>query len=210
LDAQDIAEDTDMGLLDQILGSVGGGRQQPAPTPGLGGTVAAGVMLALLVKAVRSYEASHGQAAENRSFDPQAQRAGNATAGQAPPSVGGGLLGGLGGLLGGGGLGGLLGGLGGAGALGALINQFQQKGYGQQVNSWVRHGANQPLAPPEVADALGEDTVQTLQHQTGMPRDALLTDLARVLPQAVDEMTPEGRPPSDEELHRIATEPPAP
>jgi uncharacterized protein YidB (DUF937 family) len=125
-----------------------------------------------------------------------------------PQAAGGGLLGGLGGLLGGGGLGGVLGSLGGAGALGALVNHFQQKGYGEQVNSWVQHGANQPLAPPQVADALGEDTVHALQQQTGMPRDALLSELAHVLPQAVDEVTPNGRPPSDEELHQIATEQP--
>jgi uncharacterized protein YidB (DUF937 family) len=199
----------DMPLLDQILGSVGGARQQGGPQPGLGGTVAAGVLLALLVKAVRSYEASHGAAAENRSFDPREQQPGGATPGQTPQPASGGLLGGLGGLLGGGGgLAGVLGSLGGAGALGGLINHFQQKGYGQQVNSWVQHGANQPLAPPQVADALGEDNVQALQQQTGMPREALLTDLAQVLPQAVDEVTPNGRPPSDEELHQIATQPP--
>jgi uncharacterized protein YidB (DUF937 family) len=198
----------DMALLDQILGSVGGARSQGAPQPGLGGTVAAGVMLALLVKAVRSYEASHGAPAENRSFDPRDQQPSGATPGQMPQSAGGGLLGGLSGLLGGGGLAGVLGSLGGAGALGALIDHFQQKGYGQQVNSWVQHGANQPLAPPQVADALGEGAVQALQQQTGMPRDALLTDLAHVLPQAVDEVTPNGRPPSDEELHQIATRPP--
>jgi uncharacterized protein YidB (DUF937 family) len=196
-----------MGLLDEVLGGAGLGPQAGGQRPGLGGTVAAGVVLALLVKAVRSYEASHGQAGATRSFDPQAQPMGGA----APAQGGGlgGLLGGLGGMLGqgGGGLGGLLGGLGGAGALGALINQFQQKGYGQQVNSWVGHGQNQPLAPAQVADALGDDTVQQLQQQTGMPRESLLADLAHLLPQAINEATPQGRPPSDEELHEIARQP---
>lgn len=193
-----------MGLLDQVLGGMGGG-QQPQRSPGLGGTVAAGVVLALLVKAVRSYEASHGGAAgQDRSFDPQ---------GQAQPAGGGlggglgGMLGGLGGLLGGaggGGLGGILGSLGGAGALGGLIGQLQQRGFGQQVNSWVNHGSNQPIPPAQLPDALGEDTIQQLQQQTGMPRDALLTDLAHILPQAVDEATPHGRLPNDQELHEIA------
>lgn len=203
-----------MGLLDGMLGgAMGGGR--PRQGHGLGSTVAAGLVLALLVKGVRQYQASHpagGVAPPGRSFDPQAPQV---PAGQAlMPDQGGGLggilgsltgAGGLGGLLGGGGLGGLLGGLGGAGALGALISQFQQKGYGQQVNSWVSPGPNQPIAPHEVADALGEDTVQQLQQQTGLPRDALLQDLTHVLPEAVNEVTPQGRAPNDEELHQIAT-----
>jgi uncharacterized protein YidB (DUF937 family) len=194
-----------MGLLDQVLGGAGLGPQAGVQRPGLGGTVAAGVVLALLVKAVRSYEASHGPGGAGRSFDPQAQAAGGA----APSQAGmGGILGGLGGMLGGGGgLGGLLGGLGGAGALGALINQFQQKGYGQQVNSWVGPGQNQPLAPAQVEDALGHDTVQALQQQTGMPRESLLSELSHLLPQAISEATPQGRPPTDDELHQIARQP---
>jgi uncharacterized protein YidB (DUF937 family) len=192
-----------MGLLDQVLSGVGGGQRQAAPKPGVGGTIAAGVLLALAVKAVRSYDSrAEAQTTEGRSFDPPS--------GSAAAQPGGGLLGGLGGILGAGGVGGLLGSLGGSGALGGLISHLQQKGYGQQVNSWVQHGENQPLAPAQLAEALGDDTVQQLQDQTGMPRDALLTDLSRVLPQAVDEATPQGRPPSDTELHEIAATPAAP
>lgn len=175
-----------MGLLDGVMGSVSGDGRRA----GLGSTVAAGVVLALLVKGVRSYQQSHAAAGEGRSFDP----------GQ-PGQAG---AGGLGGLLGGGGLGGLLGGLGGAGALGALVNQFQQKGLGQQVNSWVGSGANQPIAPDQVAHALGEENIQALQQQTGAPREALLQELAQHLPDAVHELTPQGRLPNDSELHQIA------
>ena len=195
-----------MGLLDQVLSGVGMGGQPNLQKPGLGGTVAAGVLLALLVKGVRSYEASHRGANESRTIDPPAQPVDDgAQAGGL-----GGVLGGLGGLLAnGGGLGGLLGGLGGAGALGALVNQFQRKGYGQQVGSWVGHEPNRPLAPAQVEDALGDDTLQVLQQQTGMPRDALLADLSHILPQAMNEATPLGRLPTDGELHALAGQPPA-
>jgi uncharacterized protein YidB (DUF937 family) len=175
-----------MGLLDQVMNSVTGGPG--AKRPGLGGTIAAGVILALAVKAVRSFDA---------------HRAATAGAGpQASPTVqggeGGGLLGGLGRLLGG---------LGGAGALGGLISQLQAKGYGKQVNSWVGTGQNEPIAPNQLAEALGEDTVKELEQHTGMPRQALLDDLATTLPQAVNELTPKGREPNDDELHAIAAQP---
>jgi len=184
-----------MGLLDGILG---GG--QPQRRPGLGDTLAAGVVLALLVKAVRQYQASHGgpPAQTGRSFDPNAQ---------AQPQ--GGMPGALGGLLsGGGGLGGLLGGLGGAGALGALVSRFQQSGLGQQAQSWVGTGQNQPIAPHQVERALGGHALEALQQQTGLSREQLLAELAHELPQAINEATPQGRlPETDEELDETARKP---
>lgn len=174
-----------MGLLDGVIGSMAGGGRG-AQKPGVGSTVAAGVLLALLVKDVRSHQ-NRQAPQEGRSFEPQ----------------GGGMLGGLLGGAGGG-LGGLLGGLGGAGALGALVSQLQQKGLGSQVNSWVGPDQNQPVAPQQLADALGEDNLEQLQQQTGLPRQALLSELAQTLPEAVHELTPQGRLPAEDELHQIA------
>jgi uncharacterized protein YidB (DUF937 family) len=196
-----------MGLLDGVIGSMGGGRA--AQKPGMGSTVAAGVVLALLVKGVRSYQQSHPATPEGRSFDPQAQGAPGQAQAAPGGGLGGGLSGGLGGILGGltgagGGLGGLLSGLGGAGALGALVSQLQQKGLGSQVNSWVGPGHNEPVAPDQVAHALGEDNIRDLQQQTGLPRDSLLSELSQHLPEAVHELTPQGRLPDDSELHQIA------
>jgi uncharacterized protein YidB (DUF937 family) len=200
-----------MGLLDGVIGGMAGGGR-PQQKPGMGSTVAAGVVLALLVKGVRSYQQSHPAPAEGRSFDPQGQATGQVQGqpqvpSQTAPAAGGGLGGALGGLLGGGGLGGLLGGLGGAGALGALVSQLQQKGLGPQVASWVGHGQNEPVAPQQLAQALGDDNVQALQQQTGLPRESLLNELSQHLPEAVHELTPQGRLPDDGELHQIAGQP---
>jgi uncharacterized protein YidB (DUF937 family) len=201
-----------MGLLDGVMGSIGGDGRRP----GLGSTVAAGAILALLVKGVRSYQQSHPAAGEGRSFDPGQVAQGQVTEGQVvpgqippaqvtPAQAAAAGAGGLGGLLGGaGGLGGLLSGLGGASALGALVGQFQQRGLGPQVSSWIGSGANQPVAPDQVAHALGEENIQALQQQTGTPREALLTELAQHLPDAVHQLTPQGRLPDDDELHQIA------
>jgi uncharacterized protein YidB (DUF937 family) len=173
-----------MGLLDGLVSGMGGDQSR---RPGLGGTIAAGAILALLVKGVRQY---------------QARQAG---AGQA-----GGAAGGLGGMLGdlgggaGGGLGGLLGSLGGAGALGSLVGRFHQTGFGQQADSWVGQGPNQPIAPHQVGDVLGEDTLNELQARTGLSRDQLLQELSHELPQAINAVTPEGRLPNDNELHQLA------
>jgi len=103
----------------------------------------------------------------------------------------------------GGGLGAVLGG----GSLGAglkdLLDRFRQSGQEEKVQSWVSTGSNKPIAPNEIEQALGEERLQWLVEQTGMPRDQLLNGLSGELPQAIDKLTPDGRLPTDEELSRL-------
>jgi uncharacterized protein YidB (DUF937 family) len=111
----------------------------------------------------------------------------------------GGQGGGLGGLLQGG-LGGLLGGLIGGGGLNAIVDQFRSSGYGDQVDSWIGRGENRRLAPHQLAEALGPDTVNELERETGLPRDEVLSELSQELPDAVDRFTPDGRLPTEDEV----------
>lgn len=103
----------------------------------------------------------------------------------------GGLLGGLGGLLGGGAAGGML-----SGGLKDLLDQFQQSGQGDKAKSWVETGPNKPVSPSEMEKALGEERIAWLMQETGMSRQDLLDGLSRELPQAVDQLTPDGRVPA--------------
>ena len=102
-----------------------------------------------------------------------------------------------------GGLGGVLGG----GALGAglkdLLDRFRQNGQDDKVQSWVSTGENKSIAPNEIEQALGEERIQWLVEQTGMPREQLLDGLSGELPQAIDKLTPDGRLPTDEEISRL-------
>ncbi|MBV8766602.1 MAG: DUF937 domain-containing protein [Hyphomicrobiales bacterium] len=86
------------------------------------------------------------------------------------------------------------------GGLGGLLDQFRQKGLGGIVGSWVGPGDNQPVSPQEVHQALGPDIIDQLSQRSGIPRDQLLSELSRVLPNLVDRLTPSGRVPSNAEL----------
>lgn len=115
----------------------------------------------------------------------------------------------LGGLLGGGqqqqqpmgGLGGLLGGGqqpsagGGMGGLGGLLGMFKQAGLGNVAQSWVGTGANQPVSPQQLQQVFGQDRVQQMSQQTGLPPQDLLSQLSQYLPGVVDKATPDGRLP---------------
>ena len=103
--------------------------------------------------------------------------------------------------------GGALGGALGGGSLGAglkdLLDRFRQNGQEDKVQSWVSTDANKSIAPNELEQALGEERIQWLVEQTGMPREQLLDGLSGELPQAIDKLTPDGRLPTDEEISRI-------
>jgi uncharacterized protein YidB (DUF937 family) len=93
-----------------------------------------------------------------------------------------------------------MGGGGFGGGLGGLLNAFQQSGHGDVAQSWVGRGENRPIEPNHLMDALGPDTIDQLQQQTGLPRDQLLLELSQTLPDVVDRLTPEGRLPTDDEM----------
>jgi uncharacterized protein YidB (DUF937 family) len=87
--------------------------------------------------------------------------------------------------------------------LGGLIKQFQQKGFGETIDTWVNSGANQDISSGEVSDALGRDVVDELSRRTGLSRDQVVEELSRMLPNAVDKLTPEGRLPTQHEMARL-------
>ncbi len=78
------------------------------------------------------------------------------------------------------------------GSLGGLLQQLQQGGLGAQVSSWLSNGANLPVSPDQLRNALGNEHLQQLARQAGLPVDQLLAMLSQHLPQTVDRMSPNG------------------
>jgi uncharacterized protein YidB (DUF937 family) len=78
------------------------------------------------------------------------------------------------------------------GGVQGIVNQFETKGFGDTVKSWVSTGPNQAIAPDQVHHALGADLVQEMSARTGIPVAELTQKLAQLLPQAIDQMTPGG------------------
>ncbi|PVE25230.1 hypothetical protein DC522_06775 [Microvirga sp. KLBC 81] len=62
------------------------------------------------------------------------------------------------------------------------------------------NGRFQSVPPNQLADVIGPDTVDELSQQTGMPQQDLLAELSQELPGVVDQLTPQGRPPREDEL----------
>jgi uncharacterized protein YidB (DUF937 family) len=171
-----------MGLLDILSGMSNSesGQSAPASTGGMSPVTKAiiGVLAYQAIKAFTANQASAGPGSDK----------------QSPGATGGGLddllKGGLGGLLGGG-----AGSL--SGGLNDLLKQFQQNGQGDVAKSWIGKGPNKSISPNDLATALGADRVKTLASFSGMSRNDLLSQLSQRLPDVVDQLTPDGRVPTE-------------
>lgn len=103
--------------------------------------------------------------------------------------------GGLGNILGGTSPGGIL-----SGGLGGLLDQFRQNGFGDRADSWVTTGPNREIGDTELSQALGDDLLSELAAKTGLTREEVLSRLSRELPGAVDDLTPDGAVPTEEQF----------
>ena len=84
--------------------------------------------------------------------------------------------------------------------LSRLIDQFKGAGLGDKADSWVGTGDNQDLTPDEVEKAIGRDRLDKMSKQTGESVGGLKSDLSKMIPSAVDKLTPDGKMPSPGDL----------
>jgi uncharacterized protein YidB (DUF937 family) len=82
-----------------------------------------------------------------------------------------------------------------AGGLGGLLSQLQASGLDDKVQSWIGTGMNEQVTPGEIEQALGGDTVSSVAQRAGVSKDEAASGLASVLPQLVDELSPDGKLP---------------
>ena len=86
------------------------------------------------------------------------------------------------------------------GGLEGLIRSFQQGGLGDIVNSWVANGQNLPVSGEQIEGVLGGSVLQDLASQLGVSPQQASGSLANVLPQLIDQMTPNGEVPQGGDL----------
>ena len=94
-----------------------------------------------------------------------------------------------------------------SGGLGDLMDRFQGAGSGQAAQSWVSDGPNQPVGPGEVEQAISEDLFLELEQRTGLPRAEIVERLAAGLPETVNQLTPQGRVPTEAEAEQFVMGP---
>ena len=79
------------------------------------------------------------------------------------------------------------------GGLAGLVQTLQKNGLGEIVNSWVSTGKNLPVTPQQIQQGLGSDLLKQLATKAGISTEAAGTQLADLLPDLVDKLTPTGK-----------------
>lgn len=84
----------------------------------------------------------------------------------------------------------------GGGGLMDLVQQFQRAGMGSQMQSWVSTGQNMPISVDQLIQVFGQGRMQQMAQQAGMDTQDFGGQMADMLPQMIDRLTPEGQIPS--------------
>jgi uncharacterized protein YidB (DUF937 family) len=86
------------------------------------------------------------------------------------------------------------------GGLNKILGSLKAQGANAQADSWVGTGTNEPVGAQQVQAAVGEDEIDRIAEQLGVPKDQAAQAVAEALPQVVDRDSPNGQLPSQEEL----------
>jgi uncharacterized protein YidB (DUF937 family) len=74
-----------------------------------------------------------------------------------------------------------------------VLEKLSASGLGEQVKSWVGTGANLPVSPEQIKQALGSDEIDRLALKTKLSVEEVTSHLSAALPQIVDKLTPDGK-----------------
>ena len=88
------------------------------------------------------------------------------------------------------------------GGLQKILGQLQQNGKGATGRSWVSTGPNEPVDAADIKAALDQGELAKIAQQLGVSEDEAADAVAQVLPDVVDQATPGGELPDDDELDR--------
>jgi uncharacterized protein YidB (DUF937 family) len=84
-----------------------------------------------------------------------------------------------------------------SGGLDGLLDAFRRGGMSRQADSWVGTGPNVGISAEELQQAVGGSTLGPLAAQLGMSDSQASSVLAQLLPELVNQFTPQGALPDD-------------
>ena len=89
------------------------------------------------------------------------------------------------------------------GGIAGVLQKLESGGFGSVAQSWLSGGANQPIAPDQVQQALGDNAVGQVATQLGVSQDEAAGHIAEFLPQILDHVSPKGQTPAGGGLEEI-------
>ena len=91
-------------------------------------------------------------------------------------------------------------GQGGQSGLADIVSKFQQGGLGNLADSWVGKGENLPVSADQISQVLGNGKLGELASQFGLSQDDIAGGLSKVLPDLINQATPDGKLPESNDF----------
>ena len=82
-----------------------------------------------------------------------------------------------------------------SGGVSGLATQFEQKGLGGVMSSWIGTGPNPPISGEQVLQVLGHDKIVAMAAKAGLSEQEVTDGISKLLPVVVDHLTPNGTVP---------------
>lgn len=88
------------------------------------------------------------------------------------------------------------------GGLEGILGKFRESGLSHQADSWVSTGQNMSISADQLQNVFGPSTISELASRLGVSEQQAGSEMAQVLPEVIDRLTPEGqlRENSDDEI----------
>src|SRR5262245_3056448 len=85
------------------------------------------------------------------------------------------------------------------GGVEGMLDKFRQGGYGDQAASWQSTGQNIPVSGSALQEVLGSGAIGQIAQQLGISHGETAGGLAQMLPQLIDQFTPTGNIPDNQD-----------
>jgi uncharacterized protein YidB (DUF937 family) len=82
------------------------------------------------------------------------------------------------------------------GGLQKVLASLQENGLGTQAQSWVGTGANEDISAANIRRVLGDEQLARIAGELGVSKNDAAAAVAKVLPEVVDKVSPDGKLPS--------------
>jgi uncharacterized protein YidB (DUF937 family) len=81
-----------------------------------------------------------------------------------------------------------------------LVSQLNSSGMGEQLQSWISQGQNQPVSGEQIRQAADPAMLNQLAQQAHISPEEASNQVAQVLPEMVNQVTPQGQLPSADQM----------
>jgi uncharacterized protein YidB (DUF937 family) len=83
------------------------------------------------------------------------------------------------------------------GGLEGILGKLREGGLSQQADSWVGTGQNMNISADQLQQVFGSSGISDLASRLGMSEQQASSGLAQLLPEVINQLTPEGQVPEN-------------